>query len=90
MINPISTLSPASQVTDSVKVSPKTPITKAPVHPTGGGADGITLSSTAKAYAAALQESRETPTQTAQEAQKGDLQARRLLAREAYAKPASK
>jgi hypothetical protein len=37
-----------------------------------------------------LKEARETPAQTAKEAQGGDLQARRLLAKEAAAKPAAK
>jgi hypothetical protein len=39
---------------------------------------------------AAMQEAKETPTQTAAEAGKGDPQALRLLAQEAAAKPVSK
>jgi hypothetical protein len=48
--------------------------------------DSIQLSQAAQAMLAALQESRETPAQTAQEAGLGDLQAKRLLAKEAAAK----
>jgi len=39
---------------------------------------------------AALQEAKETSAQTAQEAAHGDLQAQRLLAKEAAAKPVAK
>jgi hypothetical protein len=51
--------------------------------------DSVQLSNAAQAAVAALQEARETSTQTLQEAGKGDLQAKRLLAREAAAKPPS-
>lgn len=47
------------------------------------GKDVVQLSKAAQATLAALQEARETPTQTAKEASHGDLQARRLLAKEA-------
>jgi hypothetical protein len=54
------------------------------------GKDSVQLSKAAQAAAAVLQEVRETPSQTLQEAGKGDLQARRLLAREAAAQSVSK
>jgi hypothetical protein len=44
------------------------------------------LSKAAQAALATLQELTETPTQTANEASHGDLQAQRLLAKEAAAK----
>ncbi|GGP22693.1 hypothetical protein [Silvimonas iriomotensis] len=44
-----------------------------------------TQSGSASTLTAAAQEARETPTQTAQEARKGDHQAQRLQAREAQA-----
>ena len=47
--------------------------------------DTVQISDTAKA---ALQEATETPFQTAKEARSGDLQAKRLLAREAAAEEA--
>jgi hypothetical protein len=54
--------------------------------------DTVQLSSTAQAQLStikvALQEVAETPAQTAKEAQSGDLQARRLLSKEATAKAA--
>jgi hypothetical protein len=52
--------------------------------------DTVHLSAAAQAASAAIQETRETPSQTAQEAGKGDLQAKKLLAKEAAAKPAAK
>jgi len=55
----------------------------------GGGNDTVHLSSAAQAQLkgikAVLQEATETPAQTAQEAMGGDIQAQRLLAREARA-----
>jgi hypothetical protein len=72
-----------------------------PVAPPAGGAvqkpiqstpqfvaktDSVQLSAGAQAMATALQETKETPTQTAQEAGRGDSQAQRLLAKEAAQK----
>jgi hypothetical protein len=88
MINPISSAPPVQHVADSTKVNYKPP--QSPTAPLSPGHDSFKLSSIAQAYAATLQEARETPTQTAQEAQKGDLQARHLLARQATVKPATK
>jgi len=51
--------------------------------------DTVQISSAAQAaLQAALQEARETPFQTAQEARRGDLQAKHLQAREAAAEEA--
>jgi hypothetical protein len=51
-----------------------------------GVTDSVQLSKAAQATLAAVQEARETPSQTAKEAGHGDLQAVRLLARELAAK----
>ena len=52
--------------------------------------DTVQLTGPAQAALAALKETRETPAQTAKEANSGDLQAQRLLAREATAKSVTK
>lgn len=52
--------------------------------------DSVKLSRAAQTAAAAFQEARETPAQTSQEANRGDLQAKRVLAKEAAAKPVVK
>jgi hypothetical protein len=54
------------------------------------GTDSVQLSAAGQAMLAALQEARETPAQTAQEAGHGDIQAQRLLAREDAAKAAGR
>ena len=70
------TTSPASMPPVSrAKVTQPQPITPAPV-------DTVHISSAAKA----MQEVMETPAQTAREASGGDMQAQRLLAKEAAAK----
>jgi len=81
MINHISNVTPPPAVAPTTKESTQKPARK----PATGG-DAVKLSSTAQAIAAVLQETRETSAQTAKEAQGGDLQAGRLLAREAAAK----
>jgi hypothetical protein len=80
MISSISNLAPAAQA--------------APVQPTSSNAtaqpsptDTVQISSSAKAL---LQEAMENSVQTAQEARGGDVQAMRLLAREAAAKLSAK
>lgn len=88
MINPVSNVTHAQPVAPSTKQSTQKPAQEVPKP--ASGSDSVKLSSTAQALAAALQESRETSTQTSQEAGKGDLQARRLLAREAASKPRAK
>ena len=80
MIKPISSAHPTQPVADFTKTFVKRPLQAQPpssIH------DAIKLSSAAQAMAAALQEARETPAQTSKEAQSGDLQARRLLAKAA-------
>ncbi len=82
MISPISNATPIQPVAQSKTTSAK----QAPPQ----SADSVTLSATAQAHIAALQEANETPAQTAQEASRGDMQARRLLAEESAANPVSK
>ena len=82
MISPISSATLPQQVAQPTKTDAKAPL------PSASSGDAVTLSKTAQALAAALQEARETPAQTTREAGNGDLQARRLLATEAAAKPA--
>jgi len=84
MINPISNVTQPQPVAPSTKQS-----TQKPPQP-AASSDAVNLSNAAQAMAATLKEARETPAQTAKEAQGGDLQARRLLAKEAAAKPAAK
>jgi len=57
---------------------------------TSTSTDTVQLSSAAQAALAAVKEAQETPAQTAKEANGGDPQARRLLAREAAAKAVAK
>jgi TRAP-type mannitol/chloroaromatic compound transport system substrate-binding protein len=73
----------------SAVASPKTqtPAKPAPAE-TKQTPDTVQLSSSAQAALAVLKEAAETAAQTAQEAGKGDLQAQRLLAKEAAAKQA--
>jgi hypothetical protein len=52
--------------------------------------DTVQLSQAAQAKIAAMQEARETANQTTQEASHGDVQAQRLLAKEAAAAPVKK
>ena len=88
MINPISNVTQPQPVAPSTKQS-----TQKPPQPTpqpAASSDAVNLSNAAQAMAATLKEARETPAQTAKEAQGGDLQARRLLAKEAAAKVAAK
>lgn len=63
-------------------------------QPSAGTQDTVHLSGAAQsklsAMKAAVQEASETPAQTAQEAQSGDLQAQRLLSREAAAAKAER
>ncbi len=83
-------ISPLSSTTQSepVDLATGTSIPK----PTGAEpktatvADSVQISKAAQVALATLQELRETPTQTANEASHGDLQAQRLLASEAAAK----
>jgi hypothetical protein len=56
----------------------------------GAGGDSVQLSKAAQATLATLQETTETNAQTVKEASHGDLQAKRLLAKEAADKSALK
>jgi hypothetical protein len=80
MSNPISSVTQAPPVQSAAQAPAANP--KAPKSTTQPApADSVTISNnSAKAI---LQEAQETPAQTAQEANGGDSQARRLLAREA-------
>lgn len=78
-------LNAISSATQALPVAQLAP-TRAPKSATatpefGGGTDTVQLSQAAQTRLAALQETRETPAQTAREANQGDLQARMLLAR---------
>ena len=86
-------ISPVSNVTQSEPVAQAstapTPKTSQPETHSAAVADSVQISKAAQAALATLQELRETPTQTANEAGHGDLQAQRLLAKELAAKSAS-
>ena len=79
----------ASQPTAAPSAQPEQAATSSSGSASAAGRpqDTVTISNAARQ---ALQESAETSTQTAQEAQRGDLQAQHLLAREAAAKQALK
>lgn len=80
MINPVSN---ATQAHSGIQPAAARQ-SAAPAQPQPAATDTVQLSSAR----ALLQETLETPTQTAREARSGDLQATRLLAREAAAKAA--
>ena len=88
MVTPISNAAATQPVAPSTSTSSVKPAPSKPASATS--TDSVQLSLVAQAMAAALQEAKETSAQTAQEANSGDLQARRLLAKEAAAKPAAK
>lgn len=85
MINSVTSV-PPSQPQAVVQPVPEKPKTE-PTKKQPASTDTVQISGSAKAAAqAALQEATETATQTAKEAQTGDLQAKRLLAKEAEQK----
>jgi hypothetical protein len=84
MVQPISNVAQTQPVAEPTKTSTAKPAQPAPKAAIS--ADSVNLSNAAQALAATLKEARETPAQTAKEAQGGDLQARRLLAKEEAAK----
>jgi hypothetical protein len=88
MINPISNVTQPQPVAPSTEQSTQKPAQGA--SKPAASSDVVNLSNAAQTLAAILKEASETPAQTAKEAQGGDLQARRLLAKEAAAKPAAK
>jgi len=81
----------STQQSQPVAQSPP-PSSRKPVQPKPQSVitDAVQLSPAAQAAVSALQEARETPAQTTREAANGDNQARRLLAKEAAAKPQAK
>jgi hypothetical protein len=87
MVSAISAAAQTQPVAQPAKPAPHKPIQAKPQSVTA--TDSVRLSQAAQIMAAALQEATETPAQTAKEAGNGDLQAQRLLAREAAAKPAA-
>jgi hypothetical protein len=88
MVNAISNAIPTQSVAQSQGTSPQR--TPQPQTQPSASTDSVHLSLAAQAMMAAVQEARETPAQTTQEASHGDLQARRLLAKEAAAEPAAR
>ncbi len=88
MVSAISHATQPQPVAQTTATAPKKPApTKLPSAPP---TDTVQLSQAAQAMLAAMQEATETPAQTANEADRGDLQARRLLAKEAAVKPVTK
>ena len=84
-------------ISNATQTRPAAPSTGTSTHkPTQSEAksdpstDSVQLSNAAQAALAALKEAAETPAQTAKEAGNGDLQAQRLLAKEAAANPVAK
>ena len=88
MVSAISKAMQTQPVAQSTGTSTQKPAQSKPQPATS--TDSVQLSQAAQALLAALQETRETPAQTAQEASLGDLQAKRLLAQEAAAKSVAK
>jgi hypothetical protein len=88
MVDAISNATPAQPVSQPAKTSAQKPDQSEPQPTTS--TDSVQLSGAAQAIAAAIQESRETQAQTAQEAGHGDVQAVRLLAKEVAAESAAK
>jgi len=87
MISAISNAAQTQPASPSTSASSQKPAQAAPQP---AATDSVQLSATAQAALAARQEAIETPAQTAKEASGGDPQAKRLLAKEAAARPAAK
>jgi hypothetical protein len=83
--NAPTTASQTQPVAKLATSSQKATQTQAPSK-TSATTDTVQISSAASAALAALKEATETPVQTAKEAQSGDRQAQRLLAKETAAK----
>jgi hypothetical protein len=88
MVNAISNATHAQPAAQPPRTSTQKPTQSEPQS--ANITDSVQLSKAAQAMVAALQETRETSVQTAQEARNGDLQAQRLLAKETAAKSAAK
>ena len=84
MVSAISTATQTQPAAQSTGTSTQKPAQSKPQPATS--TDSVQLSQAAQALLAALQETRETPAQTAQEASHGDVQAQRLVAKHAAAK----
>ena len=82
----VSNVSSAAQVQHTVQSKPAD-TKSAQAKPQSSAGDTVQISNAAKAL---LQEATETPAQTAKEANGGDRQAQRLLAKEAAEKPSVK
>ncbi len=83
MIQAVSNATPTQPIAASTRTSTQSKTAPA-------ATDSAQLSLVAQAALANLQETRETQAQTAKEAGHGDLQAQRLLAKEAAAKSVNK
>ena len=88
MVSPASNITQTQPVAQSTETPAKKPVQ--PAQQSAPSADSVQLSQLAQALAAAQQEAVESSFQTAQEAGQGDLQAQRLLAKEAGAQPVAK
>ena len=92
MVSSVTAAAAAQPVAPAVSDNKKAPAPK-PESSGGPVTDSVHLSGAAQAQLsamqAALQEATETPAQTAKEAMGGDLQAQKLLAREAQAAEAN-
>jgi hypothetical protein len=87
MVGSIANSAPTQPVAQSTATSAPKPVQAKPQSTAGG--DSVQLSAAAQALLDAMQEATETPFLTAKEASQGDLQAQRLLARQAAAKSAA-
>jgi hypothetical protein len=88
MVNATSNVTQTQPVAQSTKPSTQKPTQPEPKSVTI--TDSVQLSKAGQAMLAAVQESIETPAQTAKEARGGDLQAQRVLAKEAASKSVAK
>jgi len=88
MVSGVSNAAPAQPVAQPTGKAAQKPAQSK--HPADSGTDSVQLSGAAQALLAARQEARETPAQTAREANQGDRQAKNLLAKEAAQKQTTK
>jgi hypothetical protein len=88
MVSAISNVTQTQPLAQFTGTSTQKPTQSGP--PSATSTDSVQLSKTAQALVSVLQEARETQAQTAKEAGYGDLQAQRLLAKEAAAKSVAK
>jgi hypothetical protein len=88
MVTATSNATQSQLVAQSTKPAPQKPAQPEPKS--AAITDSVQLSKAGQAMLAAVQEAIEMPAQTAQEARGGDLQAQRVLAKEAAAKSVAK